>query len=163
MTAGFSRRFRLGSPEATTRLAQALAPQLTRGDTVLLRGGLGSGKTHFARSLIQARLATAGLAEEVPSPTYTLVQTYFDGVAEIWHADLYRLTGPDEVLELGLDEAFREAIVLVEWPDRLAEVPAGALTLTFEPGGNAEFRNVTASSDDPRWAGLLSDRDTVVA
>ena len=116
----------------TGRLAARLAPMLHPGDTILLNGPLGAGKTHFARALIRTRLAAVGLAEDVPSPTFTLVQTYDDGDTEIWHCDLYRLFGPDDVAELGLEEAFDRAICLVEWPDRLgAEAPDRALTLTF--------------------------------
>ena len=100
----------------TTRLGAVLARHLRPGDTVLLSGSIGAGKTHFARAFIQARL---GRKEEVPSPTFTLIQTYDAGDTEIWHADLYRLGHPDEVHELGLEEAFETAICLVEWPDRL--------------------------------------------
>ena len=77
---------------ATTALAERLAPRLGPGDTLLLSGPIGAGKTHFARALIKARLRAAGRDEDVPSPTFTLVQTYDDGICEIWHADLYRLT-----------------------------------------------------------------------
>lgn len=145
------------SPEATARFASALAPHLRAGDVILLDGLIGSGKTHFARALVQARLAADGApVEDVPSPTFTLVQSYDSGRVEIWHADLYRLTHPDEVEELGLAEAFDEAICLVEWPDRLGELaPAGALLLSFTPGAQAEVREVTASSDDPGWAARL--------
>ncbi len=83
----------LPTPEATTAFAAALAPRLRAGDALLLEGPIGAGKTHLARALIQARLAAAGRLEDVPSPTYTLVQTYDDGGTEIWHADLYRLSG----------------------------------------------------------------------
>ena len=99
-------------PETTADLARMLAPNLTAGDTILLRGDVGAGKTHFARALIQSLLA---MPEDVPSPTFTLVQTYetADGT-EIWHSDLYRLTHPEEVDELGLTDAFETAICLVE-------------------------------------------------
>lgn len=109
---------------ATAALGRAIAPLLQAGDTLLLHGAIGAGKSHLARALIRARL---GRMEDVPSPTFTLIQTY-DSDPDIWHADLYRLTHPDEVLELGLDDAFSEAICLVEWPDRLGRyIPADAL------------------------------------
>ena len=123
----------LSSHEATTAFAKRLAAELTPGDTLLLEGQLGSGKSHFARSVIHALQANAGQPpEDVPSPTFTLVQTYVAGTTEIWHADLYRLAAPDEVFELGLDEAWQTAICLIEWPDRLGDAtPTGAVTLTF--------------------------------
>lgn len=131
----------LPDEDATAALGQRLAGRLAPGDTVLLEGPIGSGKTHLARALIRARL---GRPEDVPSPTFTLVQSYDAPGAEIWHADLYRLTHPDDVLELGLDEAFASAICLVEWPDRLgSHLPSRALRLNFSPEG--EGRRVKAS------------------
>ena len=114
---------------ATTRLGAALAALLRPGDTLLLHGPIGAGKTHLARALIQTRL---GRLEDVPSPSFTLVQTYSAGQTEIWHADLYRLSHPDEVFELGLHDAFSTAICLIEWPDRLGtSAPKEALNITL--------------------------------
>lgn len=154
----FSATIRLRDADATAALACAFAPGLRAGDTILLSGPIGAGKTHFARSLIQARLAAAGRMEDVPSPTFTLVQSYAADGAEIWHADLYRLTTPDEVFELGLDEAFDTAICLVEWPDRLGSArPAGALDLGFaQAAGDDGARDLTMSSSSPRWRALVS-------
>ena len=152
------RQMTFTSPEATARFATALAPGLRAGDVLLLEGQIGSGKTHFARALIQARLAADGAPpEDVPSPTFTLVQTYDTGRIEIWHADLYRLTHPDEVEELGLLDAFAEAICLVEWPDRLGDLaPPGGLVLSFALGDRPEVRGVTALSDNPAWESRLA-------
>lgn len=116
---------------ATGALAACIGAVLRPGDTLLLEGGIGAGKTTFARALIRA--ATGNPAEDVPSPTFTLLQTYPTPQGEIWHADLYRLTGPAEAQELGLTEAMEDRICLIEWPDRLgALAPPGALTLGFE-------------------------------
>lgn len=149
-------RIPLASAEATTRLGALLAPHLVPGDTLLLSGPIGTGKTHLARALIQARLAAEGLAEDVPSPTFTLVQTYVAGDVEIWHADLYRLSDPAEIAELGLEDAFETAICLVEWPDRLgSDAPAGALTIDLAATSDGLSR--TADLHGPeRWAPILA-------
>ena len=119
----------LSDETATAAFAGTIAPLLSAGDTLLLEGDIGAGKSAFARALIRARL---GRMEDVPSPTFTLVQTYETPDVDIWHCDLYRLTHPDEALELGLDEAFENAICLIEWPDRLGDAaPLNALRLAF--------------------------------
>ncbi|WP_343080454.1 tRNA (adenosine(37)-N6)-threonylcarbamoyltransferase complex ATPase subunit type 1 TsaE [Ostreiculturibacter nitratireducens] len=149
---------RLGSEDETRALAQKIAPLLTPGDTLLLDGPIGAGKTFFARTLIQTLQERDGRVEEVPSPTFTLVQTYEVGGVEIWHADLYRLTSPDEITELGLEEAFASAICLVEWPNRLDDLtPENALTLKFRAEPGTEARLVEMAATSPRWAPLLAD------
>jgi tRNA threonylcarbamoyladenosine biosynthesis protein TsaE len=131
----------LPTEAATTWLGEALAGLLRPGDTVLLEGPIGAGKTHLARALIRFRL---GRAEDVPSPTFTLVQTYAAPGAEIWHADLYRLSHPDEVWELGLDDAFRTAICLVEWPDRLGHhLPEDALRIRLTTAGDGRQAEIS--------------------
>ncbi|PWE33469.1 tRNA (adenosine(37)-N6)-threonylcarbamoyltransferase complex ATPase subunit type 1 TsaE [Maritimibacter sp. 55A14] len=138
----------LPSPAATARLAERMATRLAPGDTLLLDGPIGAGKTHFARALIQHLQSRHGRAEDVPSPTYTLVQIYEAGALEIWHCDLYRLGHPDELAELGLEEAYERALCLIEWPDRLgAAVPPDALRLTFAPvADRPEARRIAVSS-----------------
>ncbi|TNE67180.1 MAG: tRNA (adenosine(37)-N6)-threonylcarbamoyltransferase complex ATPase subunit type 1 TsaE [Alphaproteobacteria bacterium] len=139
---------------ATASLAAALAARLRAGDMLALTGDLGAGKSTFARAFIRARLGDADA--EVPSPTFTLVQSYEDGDGvEIWHADLYRLSEPEEAYELGLDDAREAGICLIEWPDRMpADWWQGALEITFTIGGKGE-RHVRFSSDDAAWAGRL--------
>ena len=145
----------LGSPDATARLARKVAPLLSPGDAIMLQGPVGAGKSHFARALILARLEVASRVEDVPSPTFTLVQTYDDDIGEIWHADLYRLSDPAEVDELGLIDAFETAICLVEWPDRLGELlPDSALTLKLEEGDTEDSRVATFLGDPDRWSKL---------
>lgn len=139
-------QLRLALPDeaATDRLGGVLAGLLRAGDTVLLCGPIGAGKTHLARALIRARM---GAATEVPSPSFTLVQTYGPEGREgpaIWHADLYRLTHPDEVAELGLHDAFAAAVCLVEWPDRLGrDAPADALRIDLAPEGEGRRADLT--------------------
>jgi len=150
-------RFTTHSAARTAKFGQRLAGQLGRGDVLLLSGPIGAGKTHFARALIQRLLAGHNALEDVPSPTYTLVQTYFAGPLEIWHADLYRLSHPDEVQELGLTDAYESALCLVEWPDRLGDLaPANALSISFAPGADENDRLITLSATDSRWAPLVA-------
>lgn len=148
----FSRTITLPSPDATCALAAALAPRLRPGDVLLLQGGIGAGKTHFARCLIQT---LQEVPEDVPSPTFTLVQVYDTPAGEVWHADLYRLSDPDQCVELGLLDAFETAICLIEWPDRLADlVPPGALHLDFSVTGD-DSRTLTLRGSGPRGPQLL--------
>lgn len=134
-------QFPARTPAQTAALALRLAGLLRSGDTVLLEGPVGTGKTHFARALIQAWL---GRAEDVPSPSFTLVQTYARGDEMLWHSDLYRLSSPQEIDELGLFEAFESAICLVEWPDRLgAETPPRHLRITLDQGAKDDLRDIT--------------------
>lgn len=105
----------------TEDLAKDLAPLLKTQDIILLSGDLGVGKTAFSRALIRAMTSPK---EDVPSPTFTLVQLYPTHTDEtIWHFDLYRIKEPEEVWELGIEEAFSQAISLIEWPERLPSVP----------------------------------------
>ncbi|MCB1365874.1 MAG: tRNA (adenosine(37)-N6)-threonylcarbamoyltransferase complex ATPase subunit type 1 TsaE [Rhodobacteraceae bacterium] len=142
------------SPQQTARLAARLGARLAPGDCLLLDGPIGAGKTHFARALIRSRMT---VPEEVPSPTFTLVQTYHTSDAAIWHADLYRLAAPDEIEELGLTEAFETAICLVEWPDRLGTLaPDGALTVGFATDPHREdMRRIGFEWTAGRWADIL--------
>jgi len=141
---------RLPDLDATGRLAARLAPVVRAGDAVLLEGPLGAGKSAFARALLRALAGDPAL--EVPSPTFTLVQSYdLPGGRTAHHFDLYRLGGPAELTELGWEEA-REGIVLVEWPDRLGPLrPEDALTVELAPGAAEEERMATLSG----WPGRL--------
>jgi tRNA threonylcarbamoyladenosine biosynthesis protein TsaE len=119
------------------------ATRARRGDTIALSGPRGAGKTSFARGFIRARAALqgAGAVGEVPSPTFTLVQIYDLPGGAVWHVDLYRLTDPAEVFELGLDDAFADAITLIEWPERAGDLlPADRLDLTLSFGDGPDGR-----------------------
>ena len=111
--------FHLPDEAATARLRALIAPQLKAGDVIYLHGDLGMGKSALARGLIRA-LTTPD--QEVPSPTFTLMQSYETPAVEVLHLDLYRLTDPEEVYELGLDEARSHAVLVIEWPDRLGHL-----------------------------------------
>jgi len=102
---------------ATAALAARIAAQVVPGDIIALRGDLGAGKTSFARAFIRA---CGDAHEEVPSPTFTLVQIYQSDAVAIWHFDLYRLDGAEEAWELGIEEAFASGVSLIEWPERLS-------------------------------------------
>ena len=131
---------------ATERLAARLAAQTRAGDAILLSGPLGAGKTAFARAFLRA--AAHDPALDVPSPSFTLVQTYETTHGPVHHFDLWRLDGPGSLTELGWDDA-REDIVLVEWPDRLgALAPDDALRLTFAiVDGDARIVRIEGWSD----------------
>lgn len=146
--------FSLSLPDerATSALAQRIAPLLETGDCLLFEGSIGAGKTAFCRALIRARL---GRMEDVPSPTFTIVQTYDDNAGDIWHFDLYRLTHPDEVFELGLDDALGSSICLIEWPDRLGDhLPENAAVFSLTAGASAH--HLTAALPDKMHHRLAS-------
>ncbi|WP_426956011.1 tRNA (adenosine(37)-N6)-threonylcarbamoyltransferase complex ATPase subunit type 1 TsaE [Muricoccus radiodurans] len=142
--------------EAATHALAARAAGLARpGDAILLEGPLGAGKSAFARAFLRAAAGDPGL--EVPSPTFTLVQSYDLPGRTAHHLDLYRLDGPGGLVELGWDD-LREGILLVEWPDRLGEwAPADALRLRLTPAGDADARDAALSGwDAPRLAALAA-------
>ena len=154
MTEMTTLKLRLADEEATLALGRALAARACAGDVIALEGGLGSGKTVLARGFIR-HLTSA--EEEVPSPTFTLVQIYHCDTVSIWHFDLYRLNDPEEALELGIEEAFHDAISLIEWPERLGGwLPARRLVLRLDPGDGEEGRIATLFCG-PDWARRLGD------
>jgi|AntRauTorcE11897_2_1112592.scaffolds.fasta_scaffold00486_6 tRNA threonylcarbamoyl adenosine modification protein YjeE len=124
------------------RLAQRLVSAIAPGDVILLIGDLGAGKTQFAKFLINA---ASTIHTEVPSPTFTLVQTYDTAKGEIWHFDLYRIEDEAEIEATGWDEALSHGISIVEWPDRLGR---------YLPKTRLEI-HITIADDDSRTVSLL--------
>jgi tRNA threonylcarbamoyladenosine biosynthesis protein TsaE len=125
---------------ATATLAARIAAVAAPTDIIALKGDLGSGKTVFARAFIGA----CGNEDEVPSPTFTLVQIYDAGPTVIWHFDLYRIRAPEEAWELGIEEAFITGISLIEWPERLGPLlPGHRLELRFAFGDGPNERRIT--------------------
>lgn len=123
----------LASPEETAALGAAIAAELRAGEAVCLSGPLGAGKSVLARGLVRALTSPE---EEVPSPTFTLVQFYVGPDFPLAHLDLYRLTDPEEAWELGLDEALAIGAAVIEWPQRLeGALPPDRLEVTLEPQG----------------------------
>jgi tRNA threonylcarbamoyladenosine biosynthesis protein TsaE len=128
----------LADPAATDQLGHRLAAILRPGDVVALDGPLGAGKTALARAVIRA---LTGPEEDVPSPTFTLVQVYDSRRGPLYHFDLYRLEAPEQAVELGIDDAFAEGISLVEWPERLGGLlPRRHLKITLETGQDKDSR-----------------------
>ncbi|MDP3315692.1 MAG: tRNA (adenosine(37)-N6)-threonylcarbamoyltransferase complex ATPase subunit type 1 TsaE [Devosia sp.] len=126
----------LPNEAATERLGATLAARLRPRDVVALVGGLGAGKTTLARAVLRAASGQPGLV--VPSPTFTLVEVYDTPRGVFWHFDLYRLEQPEQVFELGWEEARIDGIALVEWAERLGPLlPHERLTVTLSIEGDA--------------------------
>lgn len=142
----------LDGPEATAALGARLAAVLRPGDLVALSGPLGAGKSVLARGLVRA-LTSAD--EEVPSPTFTLIQLYDGPAFPLAHLDLYRLKRPEEAWELGLEEALAAGAAVVEWPERLEHLlPADRLAVTLEAPTATEADAADGSASGRRLARL---------
>lgn len=152
------RSITLADRPATESLARAVAERLAPGDCVTLRGELGAGKTTFARALIRA---IAPHAEDVPSPTFTLVQPYevktSQGGGTLYHCDLYRLKDASEWPELGVEEEMGRSITLIEWPEIIASfLPQERLDITLDFGAG-DARVATLESAAPRFLQYAND------
>lgn len=145
----------LSDADATTRLGAAFAPHLGKGEALLLYGSLGMGKSTLARGLIRALTRPD---EDVPSPTFTLVQ-FYDSDPPVAHFDLYRLTRPEEAVEIGLDEALDTGFAVIEWPERLGEDLAAwlgpdRLVVSLSEDGDGRVATVSGAG---AWETKLKD------
>lgn len=146
-------RLRLPDPEATCALGARVAELLRPGDLIGLEGELGAGKSALARAIVRAR---AGAEIEVPSPTFTLLQAYDLPGLRVTHVDLYRLREPDELGELGLEEALDQGALLVEWPERAGPLlPTDRLTIRLQLGDAPEVREAILHAG-PSWVDRLA-------
>jgi tRNA threonylcarbamoyladenosine biosynthesis protein TsaE len=141
--------FSLSLPDeaATERLGASLAQRLRPRDVVALQGGLGVGKTTLARAILRAVSGDPALI--VPSPTFTLAEVYDTPRGVFWHFDLYRLEAPEQVFELGWEEARADGVALVEWAERLgALLPRERLSVTLSIEGDGRRADLQG---DPRF------------
>ncbi|MBI3444923.1 MAG: tRNA (adenosine(37)-N6)-threonylcarbamoyltransferase complex ATPase subunit type 1 TsaE [Magnetospirillum sp.] len=146
--------FDLPTEADTVALGRRLASLLRPGDVLALSGNLGTGKSTLARALIRTLTAED---EEVPSPTFTLVQVYELDQGQVWHFDLYRLERPDDALELDIEEAFAEGISLIEWPEKLGVyLPRRRLDILLQPDEAGTGRHATLTAYGP-WAERIGD------
>lgn len=144
----------LADEAATIRLGQALAALARPGDVIALHGTLGMGKSTLARAFVRALTSPD---EDVPSPTFTLVQMYEGAGADLWHFDLYRLDKPEDAFELGIEDAFAQGVSLIEWPDRLGRLmPRDRLDIHLRPGAATTARTAELVSHQA-WDDRLED------
>lgn len=132
----------------TEKFAKRISKVVNTGDVIALSGEIGAGKTTFARAFLSGLLEAE---TEVPSPTFSLVQTYETRDFPVWHFDLYRLDRPEDAWELGIEDAFASGVSLIEWPDRLGtDLPANALKIYISAHGSGEGRIFLIEADD-QW------------
>lgn len=154
------KEFYLDDLSASRRLAGGLSSLLKIGDILAFEGDLGSGKTEFCRAIIHA----LGYNEDVPSPTFNLLQIYEPSPDDlktpaVWHMDLYRLEKPQDVYELGIEEGFDTAISLIEWPDRITGyLPQGHLMVQLSMAEKEGSRDICFKGDK-HWQDRLKELD----
>lgn len=141
----------LKDEKATAQLGARLGSVLAPGDAICLSGDLGAGKSTLARGLIK----TVAGATEAPSPTFTFVETYETSDFLLWHLDLYRLERPEDVWELGYEDALEDGVAIIEWPERVgALAPSNALEIRLEIDGNRRNASLTV---DENWRRRLHE------
>lgn len=152
------KEYDLHNIETSRKLAQKLSLLLKTGDIITFVGELGTGKTEFCRAIIHG----LGYLEDVPSPTFSLVQTYEPALDDlktlsVWHIDLYRLDQPEDVIELGIEDAFDDGVTLIEWPQRMGRyLPQEHLQISLSMGEKQDMRKI-AFIGDQYWAIRLKD------
>ncbi len=155
MTSAILRTVTVADEAATGALARKVAHIARPRDVITLAGTLGAGKTAFARAFITAQ----GGGEEVPSPTFTLLQVYDAADGTIYHFDLYRLEAPEDAFEIGIEDAFAEGISLIEWPDRLGRyLPRERLDITINQGTHETERRFDFAGSS-HWIDRLNEID----
>ena len=146
------RHFHALNQDQLCQLATQMAPQLCAGDTILLNGQIGAGKSVFARQLISTLCPDE---IEIPSPTFTLIQTYDAPGFALHHCDLYRLSAPEHCHELGLQEAFENDVCVIEWPEIMGPMtPCEAVHISFTVSDDTR-RDIDIQSENARWAKML--------
>ncbi|HTH96102.1 MAG TPA: tRNA (adenosine(37)-N6)-threonylcarbamoyltransferase complex ATPase subunit type 1 TsaE [Stellaceae bacterium] len=149
----------LADAAATERLGRNLAGLAAPRDVLALHGDLGMGKTTLARAFV--RQATGFADEEVPSPTFTLVQTYDTRIGTVWHIDAYRLKHPDEIWELGFEEALADGILVIEWPERLgAHLPQRRLDIHLDAADAGRRARLFSNATD--WSERLTHLEPAI-
>tara|TARA_R110002096_G_scaffold309403_4_gene504013 strand:- start:44998 stop:45468 length:471 start_codon:yes stop_codon:yes gene_type:complete len=146
------KEFYLENLSKSRLLASRLSALLKTGDILAFEGNLGTGKTEFCRAIIHA----LGYDEDVPSPTFNLLQIYEPSIEDlktpaVWHMDLYRLENAQDVFELGIEDGFDSAVTMIEWPERMGNyLPAEHLKITLSHGDNEGSRYISFDGD-PSW------------
>lgn len=148
-------KIKIDRQSETEKIASQLAAHVQLGDVIALHGDLGVGKSVFARAFIRS---LTSLDEEVPSPTFTLVQIYEAEAGELYHFDVYRLEQAEDALELGIEEAFNEGISLIEWPSKLGTyLPWDCLNIEINHDENNETSRVMNFSSNGTWMQRLKE------
>lgn len=141
----YKKYFECKNEDDTKKLASLVAKVCRKGDVFALYGTLGVGKSTFSRYFIQSLVGNI----DVPSPTFTLVQTYSFDDFDIYHYDMYRLNNFEEAYELGIDEAFYNAVNLIEWPEKIKPLlPSNTWTINISTNDNSRLFEITASNDE---------------
>ena len=140
------------SAAETARLAENLGQKINGPVCVVFNGGLGAGKTHFCAGLCRG----LGYFDDVTSPTFTIVNEYLGGRLPIFHFDLYRIKNPDEIFEIGVEEAMYDGVSLIEWPDKMKPyLPRNLLKIELMPDG-AGRRLVFSCRDNAKFVRFAS-------